>query len=105
MKDSNYIQLVGYIDEELKETKAEDGVWGAIHLVSQRPPDEGAVSPYQATMHTIVANDELAMYALSNLERGSRILVEGEEVYGQSTDKKDQYVIHVLAHALVKLEQ
>jgi single-strand DNA-binding protein len=108
MTGKNSVQLVGYVGQDIKETKSKDGhrvaIRMATHFYMTRAPGDNLV---QTTWHNIVAWDEQAEFALRNFMKGSKILVEGRIVYGNFVGRDGQVrnVAQIRAHSLLNLDR
>jgi single-strand DNA-binding protein len=108
MNGKNSVQLVGYVGQELKETKSEHGhrvaIRMATHFHMAHAPGDKLV---QTTWHNIVAWDGQAEFALRNFVKGSKIMVEGRIVYGNfvGRDGKVRNTAHIRAQTLLNLDR
>lgn len=108
MNGKNSVQLVGYVGQDIKETKSEKGhrvaIRMATHFYMTKAPGDKLV---QTTWHNVVAWDGQAEYALRNFVKGSRILVEGRIVYGNFVGRDGQVrsVAHIRAQSLINLDR
>jgi len=86
MEGKNYVQLVGYVGQDLKETKGDHGLRVAIRLATHHYMTDGKDGKlYKTTWHNVIAWDEQAVYAIGNIVKGSHILVEGKMGYAAYT--------------------
>jgi single-strand DNA-binding protein len=108
MSDKNSVQLVGYVGQDIKESKSEHGHRVAIRMATHfymTDVSEGQLR--RTTWHNIIAWDGQAEFATRNFVKGSRILVEGRLVYGNfvGRDGQKRSTTHIRAHSLVNLDR
>jgi len=107
MEGKNYVQLVGYVGQDLKRTTGTRGLRVAIRVATHFPmADAGDEKLYKTTWHNVVAWDLQAAYADDHFVKGSRILVEGRIVYGTFVGKDGikRFTAHVRAENLLNLD-
>jgi len=107
MEGKNYVQLVGYVGQDLKSSKNANGLRVAIRVATHFPmADAGEEKLYKTTWHNVVAWDLQAAYAEGHFVKGSRILVEGRLVYGTflGKDGTKRFTAHVRADNLLNLD-
>ena len=108
MNGKNNVQLVGYVGQDLKETKSDAGhrvaIRMATHYYMTKAPAEKS---YSTTWHNVVAWGEQAEYAGRNFVKGSKIMVEGRIEYGNfvGKDGKKRSTTHIRAHSLLNLDR
>lgn len=108
MEGKNCVQLVGYVGQDLKQKKCGHGLRVAIRMATHNYMTDGKDGKlYKTTWHNVVAWDGQAEYALSNLVKGSRLLVEGRLVYGnfKGRDGQKHSVVQIRANALLNLDR
>lgn len=108
MNGRNIVQLVGYVGQDLKETKNENGHRVAIRVATHYLFKNAAGEEVdQVTWHNVVAWDSTAEYAGRNFVKGSKILVEGRIVYGHCAGKDGlpRPIIQIKAHHLLNLDR
>jgi single-strand DNA-binding protein len=108
MNGTNRVQLVGYVGQDLQETRTENGHRVAIRVATH----DSFMSPAgkrvdQTTWHNVVAWDSAADYAERNFVKGSKILVEGRIIYGHFAGKDGAMrpVIQIKAFRLLNLDR
>jgi single-strand DNA-binding protein len=108
MTGKNCVQLVGYVGQDVKETKSEKGVRVAIRIATHfylvKAPGDKLV---QTTWHNVVAWDDQAEFALRNFVKGSKIMVEGRIIYGHfvGRDGQARSTAHIRAQSLLNLDR
>ena len=108
MNGRNIVQLIGYVGQDLKESKSEHGHRVAIRVATHYPYKNAAGEKVDhVTWHNVVAWDEKADYASRNFVKGSMILVEGRILYGEYADTggSRRSAAHIKAHHLLNLDR
>ena len=108
MNGKNMVQLVGYVGQDLKESKTENGHRVAIRIATHYYFKNAAGERVdQVTWHNVVAWDDTAEYAGRNFVTGSKILVEGRIVYGEyaGADGGRRPAVQIKAHHLLNLDR
>jgi single-strand DNA-binding protein len=107
MEGKNFVQLVGYVGQDIKRSTSKQGMRVAIRVATHFPmADAGDEKLYKTTWHNVVAWDNQAAYADGHLVKGSRVLVEGRLVYGSfvGKDGSKRFSAHVRAENLLNLD-
>jgi single-strand DNA-binding protein len=108
MNGRNVVQLLGYVGQDLKESRNERGHRVALRVATHHSyKDPAGKEVDQTTWHNVVAWDETADYAGRNFVKGSKIMVEGRVVYGHfaGKDGSQRPVIQIRAHHLLNLDR
>jgi single-strand DNA-binding protein len=108
MNGKNLVQLVGYVGQDLKESRSEQGHQVALRVATHYShTDPKGQKVNQTTWHNVVAWDETAEYAGRNFVKGSKILVEGRIIYGHfaGMDGSRRPIVQIRAHHLLNLDR
>ena len=108
MNGKNSVQLVGYVGQDLKETKSGNGYRVAIRVATHHDfTDKAGKKIDQVTWHNVVAWDDTAKYAARNFVKGSKIMAEGRIVYGNfmGRDGQQRTIVHIRANSLQNLDR
>ena len=106
MEDKEFVQLVGYVGQDLEESEDDFGLQVAMRLVTYNYVREEGAGTYKTVWHHVIALGREAEYARSHLRKGSHILVEGKVKYGSffGEDGIEREDIWIRAIGLLHLE-
>lgn len=107
--NTNYVRLIGHLADNLKVVTTKRGKKVGIRVATlyklKNPDVEGKI--YGTVWHNVVAYDQNALYAESNLVKGSRVMVEGMIVYRTYFDNNQhlRYITEIKAKILFNLDR
>jgi single-strand DNA-binding protein len=108
MNGKNFVQLVGFVGQDLRTDQTKNGQRVAIRVATHYYfRNESGAGIDQTTWHNIVAWDKTADYAGRNFVKGSKIMVEGRIIQGTFTGKDGQprSAMYVKTHNLLNLDR
>jgi single-strand DNA-binding protein len=108
MNGKNLVQLIGFVGQDLRETRTQNGHRVAIRVATHSSfTNKEGRRVDQTTWHNIVAWEETADYAGRNLVKGSKIMVEGRLVSEEymSADGQKRSVMYIKAYSLLNLDR